>query len=172
MNHDTDARQTDDQPTGNQPTDSQSTGNQPGDSQPTGNQPGDDKPTPRVLQDEELDTLLREHQFGVLATVKRSGHPHQSTVVYRWDSEERVIRVSTTKDRLKVRHIRRDPHVALHVYGPDVWSFAVVEGDATVVPDPEGETDDRVTIEIRAARLYGTSLDFPAPQSATSSPSH
>ncbi|GAA2105030.1 TIGR03618 family F420-dependent PPOX class oxidoreductase [Streptomyces albiaxialis] len=120
------------------------------------------KPAPRVLTDAELDALLQEQQFGVLATVKRSGHPHLSTVVYRWDPEERTVRVSATKDRLKVRHIGRDPHVALHVYGPDVWSFAVVEGEATVVPDPGGETEDRVTIELRAARLYGTALDFPS----------
>ncbi|MFG3260462.1 pyridoxamine 5'-phosphate oxidase family protein [Streptomyces sp. NPDC048172] len=120
------------------------------------------KPAPRALSDGELDALLREHRFGVLATVKRSGHPHLSTVVQQWDPEERTVRISATRDRLKVRHIRRDPRVALHVDGPDVWSFAVVEGDATVVPDPEGETEDRVTIEVRATRLYGTSLDFPS----------
>ncbi|MER7788949.1 TIGR03618 family F420-dependent PPOX class oxidoreductase [Streptomyces sp. NPDC097640] len=147
-------------------------------------------PAPRPLTDEELSRVLREGQFAVLATVKRSGHPHLSTVVYRWSPEERVIRISTTADRLKVRQLRRDPHAALHV-GPDVWSFAVAEGDAeisevTTVPgdaigrellsltpgfdDPRDEAafleqvvaDRRVVIRIRVSRLYGTALDIPA----------
>ncbi|MGO4751536.1 pyridoxamine 5'-phosphate oxidase family protein, partial [Streptomyces sp. 2MCAF27] len=53
-------------------------------------------PAPRVLTDEELSRLLQEQQFSVLATVKRSGHPHLSTVLHRWSPEERVVRISTT----------------------------------------------------------------------------
>jgi PPOX class probable F420-dependent enzyme len=122
-----------------------------------------DGPPPRVLTDDELVRLLGSQQFGVLATVKRSGHPHLSTVLYEWDSAERVVRISTTADRLKVRQIRNNPRVALHVSGPDVWSFAVLEGDAqlsettTTQPRP---ADRRLTITVPAARLYGTALDI------------
>ncbi|MEU5645441.1 PPOX class F420-dependent oxidoreductase [Streptomyces milbemycinicus] len=147
-------------------------------------------PAPRALADEELSRLLQEQQFSVLATVKRSGHPHLSTVLHRWSPEERVVRISTTADRLKVRQLRRDPHAALHVHGPNAWSFAVAEGDAeisevTTVPgdavgrellslspgfdDPRDEAafleqmvaDRRVVIRIRVSRLYGTALDIP-----------
>ncbi|MFK4183400.1 pyridoxamine 5'-phosphate oxidase family protein [Streptomyces sparsogenes] len=147
-------------------------------------------PAPRPLTDEELSRLLREQKFAVLATVKRSGHPHLSTVLHHWSPEERVIRISTTADRLKVRQLRRDPHAALHVSGPDVWSFAVAEGEAEIsevatVPgdavgrellaltpgfdDPKDEAafleqmvaDRRVVIRIRVSRLYGTALDIP-----------
>ncbi|MEU9796765.1 PPOX class F420-dependent oxidoreductase [Streptomyces sparsogenes] len=147
-------------------------------------------PAPRPLTDEELSRLLREQQFAVLATVKRSGHPHLSTVLHHWSPEERVIRISTTADRLKVRQLRRDPHAALHVSGPDVWSFAVAEGEAeisevaTVPGDAVGRellaltpgfghpkdeaafleqmvADRRVVIRIRVSRLYGTALDIP-----------
>ncbi|MEU1666622.1 PPOX class F420-dependent oxidoreductase [Streptomyces sparsogenes] len=147
-------------------------------------------PAPRPLTEEELSRLLREQQFAVLATVKRSGHPHLSTVLHHWSPEERVIRISTTADRLKVRQLRRDPHAALHVSGPNVWSFAVAEGEAeisevTTVPgdavgrellsltpgfdDPKDEAafleqmvaDRRVVIRIRVSRLYGTALDIP-----------
>jgi hypothetical protein len=55
------------------------------------------------------------------------------------------------------------------VSGPDVWSFAVAEGEARMV-DPADDTspdeplpDRRVTIEIRVSRPYGTALDIPAP---------
>jgi PPOX class probable F420-dependent enzyme len=146
-------------------------------------------PTPRVLTDEELSRILRDQQFGVLASVRRTGHPHLSTVLYRWQSEERVIRVSTTADRLKARQLLRDPHASLHVHGGDVWSFAVAEGEAEVseptlvagdetgrellsltpgFDDPAAEeaflaqavADRRVVIRIRVSRLYGTALDI------------
>ncbi|MFJ2094526.1 pyridoxamine 5'-phosphate oxidase family protein [Streptomyces sp. NPDC087901] len=148
-------------------------------------------PAPRVLTEEELSRLLGEQQFGVLASVRRTGHPHLTTVLYSWDAKERVVRVSSTADRLKPRQLRTDPRAALHVNGPDVFSFAVAEGEAEVsdpaaVPgdavsrellsltpgfdDPVAEAaflaqvvaDRRVVIRIRVSRLYGTALDIPA----------
>ncbi|REE96434.1 TIGR03618 family F420-dependent PPOX class oxidoreductase [Thermomonospora umbrina] len=145
-------------------------------------------PGPRALTDEELSRLLSGQRFGVLASVKRSGQPHLTTVLHHWSPEERVVRISTTADRLKPRHYRNDPHASLHVRGPDVWSFAVAEGEAevsevTTVPgdavgrellsltpgfeDPDDEAafleqlvaDRRVLIRIRVSRLYGTALD-------------
>lgn len=156
----------------------------------TKDQPGAG-PTPQALSDEELSSLLSTQQFGVLASVKRSGHPHLSTVLYHWDPTERVVRISTTADRLKARQLRRDPHAALHVTGPTVWSFAVAEGTAQVsepstqpgdavgrellamtpgFDDPADETafleqlvtDRRVVIRIPVSRLYGTALNINA----------
>ncbi|MER7198055.1 PPOX class F420-dependent enzyme [Streptomyces sp. CB01635] len=147
-------------------------------------------PAPRILTDEELQLLLSRSRFGTLASVRRTGHPHLSTVLYHWSPEERVVRVSTTADRLKARRLRSDPHAALHVSGPDVWSFAVAEGEAEVsevtaspgdavgrellamtpgFDNPEQETEflaqlveeRRVVIRLRVCRLYGTALDIP-----------
>nr|BFD88174.1 TIGR03618 family F420-dependent PPOX class oxidoreductase [Streptomyces sp. Xyl84] len=146
-------------------------------------------PAPRPLSDEALSDLLAKQQFGTLATVKRSGHPHLTTMLYSWDPEARVVRLSTTADRIKVKHLRRDPHAALHVQGGDVWSFAVAEGtaqtsEATTVPGdavgrellamipaaakPEDEdaflaqqvAERRVVIRLAVERLYGTALDI------------
>ncbi|SHM38496.1 TIGR03618 family F420-dependent PPOX class oxidoreductase [Actinacidiphila paucisporea] len=146
-------------------------------------------PGPRVLSDQDLSQLIAGQQFGVLAAVRSTGHPHLTTVLYGWDPRERVIRISTTADRLKVRQLRNDPHTALHVAGPDQWSFAVAEGTAelsevTTVPgdasgrellamtpgfdDPAAEKafleqmvdDRRLVIRIRVSRLYGTALDI------------
>ncbi|MFJ7345624.1 PPOX class F420-dependent oxidoreductase [Streptomyces sp. NPDC101110] len=145
-------------------------------------------PAPRLLSDAALSDLLGAQRFGTLATVKRSGHPHLTTMLYSWDPESRIVRFSTTADRVKVTHLRRDPRAALHVQGGDVWSFAVAEGEAevseaTAVPgDPVGrellamipadarpEDEDaflrqlvderRVVIRLKADRLYGTALD-------------
>ncbi|SPF02809.1 PPOX class F420-dependent oxidoreductase [Streptomyces sp. MA5143a] len=146
-------------------------------------------PAPRPLTDEALSSLLGKQQFGTLATVKRDGHPHLTTMLYSWDPEARTVRFSTTADRVKVGHLRRDPRAALHVQGGDVWSFAVAEGEAevsepTTVPGdavgrellqlipraakPEDEgaflrqlvAERRVVVRLKVDRLYGTALDI------------
>ncbi|MFJ3842371.1 pyridoxamine 5'-phosphate oxidase family protein [Streptomyces sp. NPDC090054] len=128
-----------------------------------------DGPAPRPLTEPELSLLLQQRQFGVLASVRSTGHPHLSTVLYDWNAEESVLRVSSTADRLKVRQLRQNPRTSLHISGPDVWSFAVAEGEAEI-EDPAddlaaGESplpDRRVVIKIRVSRLYGTALDIPS----------
>lgn len=146
------------------------------------------RPAPRPLSDEALSHLLGKQQFGTLATVKRDGRPHLTTMLYSWDGEARVLRFSTTADRVKVKHLRRNPGAALHVQGGDVWSFAVAEGEAEVsevttvagdavgrellgmIPDaakPEDEdafleqlvAERRVVVRLKVDRLYGTALD-------------
>ncbi|WP_037855502.1 TIGR03618 family F420-dependent PPOX class oxidoreductase [Streptomyces sp. NRRL S-340] len=146
-------------------------------------------PAPRPLSDEALSDLLTRQRFGTLATVRRSGHPHLTTMLYSWDPGARVVRLSTTADRTKVGHLRRDPRAALHVQGGDVWSFAVAEGTAetseiTTVPGdavgrellamipaaakPEDEdafleqqvAERRIVIRLAVERLYGTALDI------------
>ncbi|MFD4988645.1 pyridoxamine 5'-phosphate oxidase family protein [Streptomyces sp. NPDC058374] len=89
-------------------------------------------PSPRPLPDDALSALLAGQRFGTLATNKRSGHPHLTTMAYAWDPAARVLRFSTTADRVKVRQLRRDPRASLHVRGDDVWSFAVAEGEAEI----------------------------------------
>ncbi|MGW0733968.1 PPOX class F420-dependent oxidoreductase [Streptomyces sp. NPDC002851] len=146
-------------------------------------------PAPRPLSDDALSDLLGKQQFGTLATNKRSGHPHLTTMLYSWDPEARIVRFSTTADRVKLKHLRRDPRAALHVPGGDVWSFAVAEGEAEVseitavpgdavgrellamIPEsakPEDEdafleqlvAERRVVIRLKVNRLYGTALDI------------
>ncbi|MGX5214619.1 PPOX class F420-dependent oxidoreductase [Streptomyces violaceus] len=147
------------------------------------------RPGPRPLSDEALSDLLGKQQFGTLASVKRDGRPHLTTMVYIWDPEARIVRFSTTAERIKVKHLRRDPRAALHVQGGDVWSFAVAEGEAevsevTTVPGdavgrellgmipqaakPEDEdafleelvAERRVVLRLKVDRLYGTALDI------------
>ncbi|GGS64278.1 PPOX class F420-dependent oxidoreductase [Streptomyces violaceus] len=147
------------------------------------------RPGPRPLSDEALSDLLGKQQFGTLASVKRDGRPHLTTMVYSWDPEARIVRFSTTAERVKVKHLRRDPRAALHVQGGDVWSFAVAEGEAevsevTTVPgdavgrellgmipqgaEPEDEdafleelvAERRVVVRLKVDRLYGTALDI------------
>ncbi|NUU25428.1 MAG: PPOX class F420-dependent oxidoreductase [Streptomycetaceae bacterium] len=148
-------------------------------------------PAPRKLTDDALSDFLAERRFGTLATVKRDGHPHLTTMLYHWDPDARIVRFSTTADRVKVRQIRNNPRAALHVSSDDHWQFAVAEGDAEVsdptttpgdevgrellamLPEPMRPADpeqfftqqvaeNRVVIRLQVAKLYGTALDVNA----------
>ncbi|WP_127935354.1 TIGR03618 family F420-dependent PPOX class oxidoreductase [Nonomuraea polychroma] len=131
-----------------------------------------------------MSQLLAQQRFGALATNQSSGHPHLSTVLYTWDPRQRVVRISTIADRLKVRDLHKDPLCALYVTSNDFWSYAVAEGEAELSPvttEPGDEvgmellamqtaltdevaflqqmvTDRRLVIRLRASRLYGTAL--------------
>ncbi|GAA1872451.1 PPOX class F420-dependent oxidoreductase [Actinomadura bangladeshensis] len=144
-------------------------------------------PGPKPVGEDELSRILGEQRFAVLATNKKNGHPHVSTVVYTWDPGERVVRISTTAGRAKVKQLRRDPRAALHASSPDHLSFAVAEGTAALseiserpgdaagrellamtpgFPDPADEqaflkqmvADRRLVIRLHVTRLYGTVL--------------
>lgn len=144
-------------------------------------------PGPKPITEDDLARLLGEQQFAVLATNKKNGHPHVSTVVYAWDPDERIVRISTTDGRAKVKQLQRDPSAALHASSADHLAFAVAEGtaelsDVTEKPgdatgrellamtpgfdDPADEQafleqmvkDRRLVIRLRVSRLYGTVL--------------
>ena len=81
---------------------------------------------------DELWQLISERREGVLATVKRDGTPQLSNVLYVAEHADRLVRISTTADRVKARNVARTPRAVLHVTGPDFWHYAVAEGDASL----------------------------------------
>jgi PPOX class probable F420-dependent enzyme len=136
-----------------------------------------------------LDLIARNRQ-GILAGVTRAGYPHLTNVLYVWDADQRVARVSTTADRVKGRIFRRDPRAALHVPGDHFWSYVVAQCDAELsevatTPGDDacrellgvhsafyGDLDEesffsqmieagRLTVRLRVRRLYGVLLDDP-----------
>lgn len=81
----------------------------------------------------QLETLHR----AVICTRRSDGNPQMSPVVCALDEEGKVI-VSSRETAMKVKHLRRDPRVALCVmseafFGP----WVQVEGEAAVVSLPE-----------------------------------
>jgi PPOX class probable F420-dependent enzyme len=145
-------------------------------------------PPPRVLTEQEGIQILSEHSGGVLATVKRDGHPHLSNMLYKWDPDQRALLMSTTLTRVKVRHLRASPKAALHVPGPDFFSYVVAEGEAELsdvsttpgdaagqlllplYPDVEDASreaffkqmviDQRLLITLRISKVYGVTIDI------------
>ena len=149
------------------------------------------RPPKRRLRGDELLDHIGGRTLGVLATVSADGYPHLSTVIYAWDPDARLIRISTRANRAKAKNAARDPHAALFVEGPDTWSFVVAEGDVELSPQSTEPGDDtgrellgifpqddataeadflaeqvaeqRVVIRLRANRLYGDIIELSSP---------
>ena len=103
----------------------------------------------------DLDTALdyaRAHRRAVLITIKSDGRPQSSNVMH-WTDTDGVVHVSVTDTRAKVRNIRRDPRVSLHVTADDFWSYVVLEREAELTPvatSPGDETVDELVAYYRA----------------------
>jgi PPOX class probable F420-dependent enzyme len=85
-------------------------------------------------------TYLRQHQRGVLLTLKADGRPQASNIMYAV-GDDGLVRISATADRAKAANARRDPRVSLHVTAEDFWSYVVLEGDADVSPTAASPDD-------------------------------
>jgi PPOX class probable F420-dependent enzyme len=79
-----------------------------------------------------LMTLVAERNQGVLATVSADGRPQLSSVTYDYDPARRLVRISSTGDRVKVRNLRRDARAVLHVASEDFTAWTAVEGTAVL----------------------------------------
>jgi PPOX class probable F420-dependent enzyme len=140
---------------------------------------------------EEALAAARANNQSTLTTIRRDGRPQLSNVVHTVDAAG-VIRISTTADRAKYRNLRREPWAALHLNGPDFWSYAVLEGgvelsEVAAAPDDAvvdelvdlyreiaGEHEDwdayrramvdeqRLVVRLRPTRAYGALRGLPA----------
>lgn len=91
-----------------------------------------------------LRKLLAQGGLGVLVTLKKDGRPQLSNIIYHYDPDRDLIRVSVTDDRAKTRNLRRDPRASLHVSSKDGWSWTVAEGTAELTDVAAGEHDATV----------------------------
>lgn len=106
-----------------------------------------------------LTDLVAGRSMGVLATIKRDGRPQLSTVLYSFDRNAGLIRVSVTDGRAKTANLRRDPRASFHVSSEDGWAYAVVEGRAELTP-PATQLGDE-TVEELVALYRGLSGEHP-----------
>lgn len=109
-----------------------------------------------MADEQQLLGLIGDSRQAILAAVTSAGYPHLTNVLYVWDAERRIARVSTTADRVKGRILQRDSHAALHVSGPHFWSYAVAECDAqtSAVATTPGDEACRELFEVHSA-FYG-----------------
>jgi PPOX class probable F420-dependent enzyme len=138
------------------------------------------------MTDDALTRLLADTHHGILVTLRPNGRPQLSNVSHTYAPETRLVRVSVTDTRVKVRNVRRDPRASFHVTSRDFWRWAVGDGIAELTPvatDPGDATveelieiyraiagehpdwddfrramvaDRRLVLRLRVDRVYGT----------------
>jgi PPOX class probable F420-dependent enzyme len=95
---------------------------------------------------EALWKIVGSGRNGILATIGEDGLPQLSNIYFLSDSSTRLIRFSTTTDRVKGRNLLRDPRASLHVAGSDFFNFAVVAGSTSsaVALDPDDDAVEKL----------------------------
>ncbi|WP_375489988.1 PPOX class F420-dependent oxidoreductase [uncultured Jatrophihabitans sp.] len=80
---------------------------------------------------------LTSNHRAVMATFRRDGRPAMSPVTVAVDEQGRVC-VSTRQTAMKVKHLRRDPRVAITAFPDEFYGeWVQVEGSAEIVELPD-----------------------------------
>jgi PPOX class probable F420-dependent enzyme len=95
---------------------------------------------------EALWEIVGSERNGILATIGEDGLPQLSNIYFLSDASTRLIRFSTTTDRVKGRNLLRDPRASLHVAGRNFFNFAVVAGSTSsaVALDPDDDAVEKL----------------------------
>ncbi len=95
---------------------------------------------------DEVDAFLRRPNPAVVGTLRGDGSPHTVATWYDWDGER--ILLNMDEGRVRLRFIRRDPRVALTVFGEDGWSRHIsLRGHVVSIDDDEELRDiDRLAL--------------------------
>jgi PPOX class probable F420-dependent enzyme len=81
--------------------------------------------------------FVRSNHHGIMATTRADGRVAMSPIACTVDGEGRVV-VSTRETAMKVKHLQRNPHVAICVLSAGFFGeWVQVEGDAEIVHLPE-----------------------------------
>ena len=81
--------------------------------------------------------FVRSNHRAVMATTRADGHVAMSPIACTVDDEGKVV-VSTRETAMKVKHIEREPHVAICVLNDGFYGeWAQVEGEAEIVHLPD-----------------------------------
>ena len=101
--------------------------------------------------------FLADRSKAVLATIRSSGLPQMSNIMYGLVDDE--LWISVTDDRAKTANVRSDPRAALHVTSDDFWKYVVVEADVELTPIAEDPDDDTVADLVRLYRAVAGEHD-------------
>lgn len=102
-----------------------------------------------VALDDATRAFLDAPQVAVLATVSPAGRPQATPVWYLLDGDEIVI--NTSKGRLKLRNLEKNPRVALTVVDPkDMYHYVQIQGRVVRFDQEHGARDiDRLSMRYR-----------------------
>ena len=103
---------------------------------------------PKPPLPEELEALLAGPHPAVMATLKRDGSPVSVATWYLYEDGRVLVNLDDTRMRLK--HLRNDPRVALTVLAENWYSHVSIQGRVVeLTPDTELEDIDRIAQHYR-----------------------
>ncbi len=95
------------------------------------------------MSPEELDTFLAASRNAIVCTINPDGSPQMSPIWFVWENGR--IYFSTTKHRLKIRNLERDPRIALIVDEPGPPQQTVTfRGVVDPIEDGLGTVTERI----------------------------
>ena len=113
---------------------------------------------PAVYQRDEVteaqSAFLREPNYGVVATLRHDGSPHQTVGWVDWDGEH--VLVNTSTDRAKAEHLEEDPRVSVLVIDrEDPYRWVSISGSAELTTEGAREQVNEL-----AHRYRGSDFQF------------
>ena len=98
--------------------------------------------------------LFLDENYGVVATLREDGSPHQTVVWLDWDGENVVF--NTNEDRRKPHELRRNPSVSVIAIDRDTpYRWVAVSGPAELSHEGATEHIDRLALKYRGRAPYG-----------------
>jgi PPOX class probable F420-dependent enzyme len=110
---------------------------------------------PPVPVPPEVNELLARPNPAVVATLRSDGSPHTVPTWYDWE-DGRVL-LNMDESRLRLGHMRRDPHVALTVLAGDDWykHISLLGRIVSIEDDPELADIDRLAVRYTGHAFRG-----------------
>lgn len=89
--------------------------------------------------------FLKGVRFAVVSTIDSRGRPHQTVMWYELNGDGLLL--STPRDSLKHRHLKRDPRLSVCV--EDNYTYLTLSGTAALDEDPRRARADYVRLQKR-----------------------
>jgi PPOX class probable F420-dependent enzyme len=105
-----------------------------------------------------LEAFLKPSHIVVVATIGRNGMPHLTPNWYAYVNE--TLMISTTKERVKYRNLRRDNRLSVCIYSEPraqdyvtLWGRVSIRDDASIWPDTRAIVERYVPAQDVETRL-------------------
>lgn len=96
--------------------------------------------------DDKVREFLEKHHGAIQATTRADGSPHQARIgVGLMDGK---LWSSSTQDRVRTKHLRRDPRCSLLVLGSDAWHWLGLDCRVTIL---DGEDAPQLNLALYRA---------------------
>ena len=105
-----------------------------------------------------LEAFLKPSHIVIVATIGRNGTPHLTSNWYAYANE--TLMISTTKERVKYRNLRRDNRMTVCIYSEPqaqdyvtLWGRVSIRDDVSIWPDTRAIVERYVPAQGVEARL-------------------